>query len=178
MTARPGPALAAIVLLALMVSACGPMASSGPTYPPAGSTRAPAGDATAATRVKIATALAVEGLQSVDAAVAYRPPEGPAFASAPRSVVQVQLPNDPTRGFIVVYAFDSPNAALAAATDQAAYIASGPGRVQFVNDTQFSLRVLGSTAIFFAWSPTSPDPRTAAIGIALAQVGTAVPIPA
>jgi hypothetical protein len=168
-----------MVAAMLALAACGVGASSAPTFPPADSTRAPAGEATAATRAKIAAALAVEGLQVADAAVAYRPPEGALFASAPRSVVQVQLPDDPTHGFIAVYAFDSPNAALAAAKDQAAYIASGPGNVQFAPGTQFIIRTLGSTALFFSWSPdNAADSRTASIPLALGQVGTDVPVPA
>jgi hypothetical protein len=90
----------------------------------------------------------------------------------------VILPADPAHGFITLYAFASPQAALTAANDQAAYISSGPGRVQFGIDARFTLRVLGSTAVFFWWSPAnSPDQNTPAIDLALAQVGTAVPIP-
>lgn len=160
------------------VAACSVGGTERPTFPPVGATPGSAGQATAAARAQIAAALSVEGLQVVDATTAYRPPEGALFAAAPRTVIQVTLPDDPTHGYIVLYVFDSPAAALAAATDQAAYIASGPGRVQFVLDSQFTLRVLGSTAIFFAWSPdNSPDSRTASIPIALSQVGAPVEIP-
>jgi hypothetical protein len=171
-------AATALALLAtIVVGACAP-GTNGPTFPPVGSTVAPVGDATAAVRAQVANALAVEGLQVVDAAVAYRPPEGARFAAAPRSVVQVTLPDDPTHGYIVLYAFPTPQAAVEAANDQAAYIASGPGLVQFQVDTQFVLRVSGSNAIFFTWSPeNSPDPRTPTIALALSQVGTEVTIP-
>ena len=68
--------------------------------------------------------------------------------------------------------------ALAAAQDEAAYIASGPGHVLFVPGSQFSLRVLGSVAIFFTWSPDgSPDSHTPSIPLALSQVGIEVAIP-
>jgi hypothetical protein len=176
-----GPHLAPIahVLVAIAVLAgCSASATLPPTYPPVGASPPPVGAVTAAAREAVANALSVEGLEVVDAATAYRPGEGPLFAAAPRSVIQVTLPDDPAHGYIVLYAFASPQAALAAATDQAAYIASGPGRVQFGTDARFTLRVLGSTAVFFWWSPAnSPDSRTPTIDLALAQVGTAVPIP-
>jgi hypothetical protein len=171
-------AAAALVTLAVISAACSVSVSSGPTFPAVGSTTPPVGEATAAARAAVVAALAIEGLQVVDASVAYRPGEGPVFAAAPRSVVQVTLPNDPGHGYIVLYAFDSPASALAGAQDQAAYIASGPGRVQFGTDARFTLRVLGSTAVFFWWSPANAlDERTPSIDLALGQVGTAVPIP-
>lgn len=171
-------ARALAVALVAVVGACSANPSTGPTFPAVGSSPPPAGEATAAARAAVVASLAVEGLQVVDAPVAYRPGEGPVFAAAPRSVIQAVLPNDPGHGYIVLYAFDSPASALAGARDQAAYIASGPGRVQFGTDARFTLRVLGSTAIFFWWSPANAlDERTPSIDLALAQVGTAVPIP-
>jgi len=170
-------AISAIVAVAAL-AACSASATLQPAFPPVGVTPPPVGTATAAARAAVTNALSVEGLQVVDAPVAYRPAEGPLFAAAPRSVIQVILPADPGHGFITLYAFASPQVALTAANDQAAYIASGPGRVQFGIDARFTLRVLGSTAVFFWWSPTnSPDEHTPAIDLALAQVGTAVPIP-
>jgi len=170
--------LATAALLGAALAGCASGVPSGATFPPVGSTTAPAGDANAAAKAAILAALAVEGLQATDANVAYRPAEGARFAAAPRTVLQVTLPTDPSGGYIVLYALGSPAAALEAATDQAAYIATGPGRVQFMLDTRYTLRVLGSTAIFFNWSPAnSPDPQTPSIDLALSQVGTEVPIP-
>ena len=170
-------ALASIMAVVVLAS-CSASATLQPAFPPVGFTPAPVGVATAATRAAVTNALLVEGLQVVDAPVAYRPAEGPLFAAAPRSVIQVILPADPAHGFITFYAFGSPQAALTAANDQAAYIASGLGRVQFGIDARFTLRVLGSTAMFFWWSPAnSPDEHTPAIDLALAQIGSAVPIP-
>ncbi len=161
-----------------ILAGCSASATLQPAYPPAGVTPPPVGVATAGTRSAVASVLSVEGLQVIDASVAYRPSEGPMFAAAPRSVIQVVLPADPSHGFITLYAFASPQAALTAANDQAAYIATGPGRVQFGIDARFTLRVLSSTAVFFWWSPAnSPDSSTPSIDLALAQVGTAVPIP-
>jgi hypothetical protein len=180
--ASPAPPRGIVLALALAISAlaaCGTGASNPPTFPPVGTTPAPAGDATAAARAEVTRLLAIEGLQVTDATSAFRPPEGAMFAGTPRTVIQVTLPDDPTHGYIVLYAFPTRAAALAGANDQAAYIASGPGRAYFVIDTRFTLRVLGGTAIFFSWSPdNSPDARTPSIDLALAQVGTAVPVPA
>lgn len=167
-----------VIAAIALVAGCSAGATVQPAFPPVGVTPPPVGTATAAVRTAVTNALSVEGLQVVDAPVAYRPAEGPLFAAAPRSVMQVILPADPAHGFITLYAFASPQAALTAANDQAAYISSSPGRVQFGIDARFTLRVLGSTAVFFWWSPTnSPDEHTPAIDLALAQVGSAVPIP-
>lgn len=146
--------------------------------PPAGPSPAPAGDATAATKQRVLVALAAVGLQAADALQPYRPPEGRLLAAAPRSVLQATLPDDPSDGFLLIYAFPSAPAARAAASDQATYIASGPGRINFAKDTHFVLRVEDSAVIFFHWSPgASPDARTKSIEDALSTIGTGVPIP-
>jgi len=168
--------LAATLALASTIAACS--VTAGPTFPPVGSTRQPAGAATDAAKAQLAAVLGVEGIQIQDAIAPYRPPEGAIFAAAPRTVVQAILPDDPGHGFIVLYPFATPQLALAAAQDQAAYVSSGPGRVQFVPGTSFEIRTLGNVAIFFAWSPdTAPDPREASIPLALSQLGSEVSIP-
>lgn len=151
------------------------LAACTPTFD---STPAPAGDATAAVRTTVIQALGTVGLQARDAIQPYRPSEAPRFSAAPRTVLQATLPDDPNHGFIVLYAFGSPAEAAAAAADQAAYLGSGPGRVQFGKGARFVLRVIDTTAIFFTWTPdSSPDPRTASIDQALSTLGTAVDIP-
>jgi hypothetical protein len=182
MKRRPGMVLRGCVFAlsacALALSACAPGGSSTVTFPPAESTPAPAGDATSAARGMVIAALGTVGLQAQDSTNPYRPPEAARFSSAPRSVLQVTLPDDPSHGFVVLYAFSSPEEAEAAANEQAAYIASGPGRVQFGPGSRFVLRLVGATVIFFTWSPdNAPDPRTASIDQALSTVGTAVAIP-
>jgi len=168
--------LAAAAGLAVLLAACS--VSAGPTFPPIGSTPQQAGAATDGARAQLASALGVEGIQVTDATSPYRPPEGASFAAAPRTVVQAVLPDDPTHGFIVLYAFGTPPQALAAAQDQARYVSSGPGKVQFTPGTQFELRTLGNIAIFFAWTPDSAlDSREASIPLALSQLGDEVPIP-
>lgn len=181
MTTRLRP-LASLRLVALLATATivasGCAGATRTTFPPLGSTPAPVGDATAATKQLLIGALVAVGLQAADTISPFRPPEGPLLAAAPRSVLQVTLPDDPTHGFIVVYSLMSPQAAESAASDHAAYVSTGPGRVQFAMDAHFVLRVVGSTVVFFTWSPGSaPDARTKMIEVALATVGEAVQIP-
>jgi hypothetical protein len=124
------------------------------------------------TRGDVARALAAQGIQVEDAARPYRPAEAPAFATAPRLVIRAILPDDPDHGLLVIYEFADPTAASAAAEEQAAYIASGVGRVQFPNDARFVIRVVGSTVVFFVWAPSaSSDPRTRQVTTALEALG-------
>lgn len=168
--------LAAVALAAVALAACS--TSAGPTFPPLGSTPQPAGAATDSAKGQLASALGVEGLQLTDPSSPYRPPEGAIFAAAPRTVVQAVLPDDPTHGYLVLYAFGTPAQALAGAQDQATYVSSGPGRVQFTPGTQFEIRTIGNVAIFFAWTPdNAPDSREASIPLALSTLGNEVPIP-
>ena len=149
------------------------------TFPPLGVTPPPAGEATAAARAEVIRALGELGLQATDSARVYRPPEGPLLTAAPRSVLQVTLPDDPSHGFVVLYALGSPTAASAAARDHAEYVSSGIGWINFPPGTRFVLRVVGSTVVFFHWSPdVSSDDRTQSIEEALLRIGSGVPVPA
>jgi hypothetical protein len=162
--------LAGIVAIAVLVMACSP---------PAGNVATPGsgGDPAAATKALIVGALGAVGLQAVDAIKPYRPPETPSLTGAPRSIIQVQLPDDPDHGFIVIYALGSATAAEKAAFDQAAYVASGTGGIQFPPGSHFVIRTVDTTMIFFTWSPgSSPDQRTHLIEDALHTVGIAVPV--
>jgi hypothetical protein len=174
-----GLAVLAVLVLAVVAALAGGSTPPGAaTFPPAGATTGAAGGASAVTRSEVARALAVAGLQVEEATRAYRPAEAPAFATAPRIVVRAILPDDPDHGLLVIYEFIDQSAAAAAAEAQAAYVASGVGRVQFPNETQFVIRVLGSTAVFYAWSPpVTTDQRAAAIATALETLGVGVPVP-
>ncbi|MEO8273078.1 MAG: hypothetical protein ABI620_03345 [Chloroflexota bacterium] len=173
------PARIAALLAAAVLTAGACAGVTRTTFPPPGSSPAPVGDRTSATIIAVTGALAAAGLPSTVANRQYRPPEGALLAAAPRSVVQATLPDDPAHGFVVVYAFASPIAARAAADDQAAYVASGIGRVQFAPDARFMLRVLGSTVIFFWWSPGAAlDARAPSIEDALSTIGDAVEVAA
>ncbi len=173
---RPGPVgTLAVVALTAVAGCTAPV--NGPTFPPQGATAPPAGDATLVVQARVVDALAEAGLQAGPSVRPYRPPEAARLAAAPRTVLQVTLPEDPQRGLLVLYALGTPEAALAGAREQAAYIASGPGRVQFPPDSRFVLRVSGPVVLFYAWSPGSAvDPRTADIEPALASIGAEVPV--
>jgi hypothetical protein len=181
-TARRRAAAASVVAAVLAVLAgCGGGASVDrpATFPP--TTFGP-GEATgadvAATRAELARAFGALSLQLADPQVPHRPGESTLFAAARRAVFQVVLPDDPAHGFVSVYEFADEAAATAAGRDQAAYVASGPGRVQFPPDSRIVIRQVGRTVVFFAWSPlNSPDPRTAEIQTALETVGTGIPVP-
>jgi hypothetical protein len=164
--------------VALLLAACAPAYVPRATYPPSGSTPVAAGDATNATKQAVIAALAAAGLQATDTNRTFRPPEGPLLTAAPRTVVQVALPDDPDHGFVVIYALDSPNAALAAANDHAAWVASSIGRINFAPGTRWVLSVVGSNVVLFSWLPkSSPDPRFDQIGPALAGIGEPVTVP-
>lgn len=173
---RPPVRLSALLVASIVVAgACAGVTRT--TFPPQGSSPAPVGDGANDAVRAVVQALATVGLQGVEANRLYRPPEGPLLAAAPRSVVQATLPEDPAHGFIVIYAFGSAAAAQAAAEDHAAYVVSGPGRVQFTSDAHFVLRVLDSAVVFFWWSPGAAlDARTADIETALLKVGAEVPV--
>lgn len=162
-------------ILTLLVIGC--QTPSANTFPPAGSTPGSAGEATSVTQQVLIAAFAATGLAAAPAARDYRPPEGALLAAAPRSVLQVALPQDPNGGNVVIYAFPSEADALAAARDHAEYVETGPGRVQFPVDARHILRVVGSTVVSFWWSPGSIlDPRTDAIENVLRTIGTEVPV--
>jgi len=97
---------------------------------------------------------------------------------APRTVFQAVLPDDPAHGFISVYEFPTLPDAEAAAEEQAAYVTSGPGRVQFPPDAQFIIRRVGTTVVFHVFSRgSSGDPRGADVAVALQSLGDPIAIP-
>ena len=167
---QPGRLLVLIIAVALAGAACTVATRPSP---------APIGDQAGTTISAVTGALAAAGLQTVNNSRPYRPPEGPLLAVAARSIVQAELPEDPAHGFIVVYGLGTAAAAQAAADDQAAYIASGIGRVQFAPDAHFVLRVLDSTVVFYWWSPGAAlDPRAQSIEDALQKIGEPVEVAA
>ena len=93
-------------------------------------------------------------------------------------MVQAILPDDPGHGYVSIYEFPDEASAASAGQEQATYVASGPGRVQFTADTRFVLRQLGQTLIFFTWSPGSAsDADFTDIQQALEGVGRGIAIP-
>lgn len=141
-------------------------------------TPAPASAAVRQTAGLVSDALGRSSIQVVEPQTPYRPAESPTLFSAPRLVLQAVLPDDPTGGHLVIYELPTAGGAAEAGAEYAAYLASGVGRVQFPGDTRFVIRRVGTTLVFFAWSPAaSPDERTADVAAALETVGEGVPVP-
>lgn len=172
--------LGGIVLLGAVLAACGGRAEVALTPRPVASAGAlgSTSGAVALTRAEVVRALATVGLQLEDARVPFRAPEPTTLDAARRAIVRVLLPDDPTHGFITIYEFPTPGAAADAGRDLATYLRSGFGRAQFPLDARHSIRQVGTTIVYFTWSPaSSPDPRTGDIETALAGVGSEVELP-
>jgi hypothetical protein len=165
-----------IVAAFALVAGCAPAATRPPEPPP--TARPTISPAVAATRVQLEGALRARGLVLQATELEVRPGEPPALSAVPRTAFRAILPDDPDGVLIVVYELSDPAAAASAATELAAYVASGPGRVQYPPDTRHVIRLVGSTIVFFPWSPaSSPGPRTADVAAAIATVGSEVRIP-
>ena len=181
MTIGARRALVALVIgcIAVTAGACAPtetpagsvaVASTGP-----GKTVTPAVNQT---RLALVGALGAHNLVLSDTQTPVLPAEAPALVSAPRAVYQVVLPKDPTRGYIVVYEFTDPSGAAAAAAQEAAYLGTGPGRVQRPQGTITVIRQVGSTVVFYDWLPGAAlDPSAPAIQTALESLGVGYPVP-
>jgi hypothetical protein len=166
MTGRLRAACGALLAVAVVACATRPLVTPG----------AP-GDAASATKQLVISALSGAGVPAAEATKPYRPSETPVLTGTPRSIVQAQLGNDPDHGFVVIYSFVSAATAEKAAYDQAAYVASPAGGVQFPPGSHFVIRLVDTTMIFFTWAPgASPDLQQQKIEDALNGVGIAVPI--
>jgi hypothetical protein len=129
------------------------------------------------TRAELVRVLGEANLILADTQAPVRPAEAPLLSGAPRAVYQVQLPADPTRGFIVVYEFSDAGRAADAAAEEQRYLASGPGRVQTPEGTVHVLRQVGSTVVLYDWLPgAAEDPRAPDIQRALETLGVGFPI--
>jgi hypothetical protein len=150
-------------------------AGSGPiaTFPPGpAGPSASVSNAVSLTRQAIAAALAPLRLQLANAQRPFRPSESRLTADAPRAVYQVVLPKDLDGGYIVVYEFPDAASAVDAGNDLAGYLGTGAGRVAYPLDAQHSIRQVGTTLIFYTWSPsTSPDPGSEQVAGALGTLG-------
>jgi len=133
------------------------------------------GQAADITHAQVVSALGAASIQSLDPQAPYRPGESPALANVPRRVVQAILPDEPQGGYIVIYELPSSGQAESVGKDFLRYLGSGLGQVQYPRDTQFVLRQVGETLVFYPWSPqASTDPGAAGVAAALQAVGTAV----
>ena len=168
-------------LLAALVAGCGIGAAETPASAPVASIgpAATVGAAVGQTRGAIVSALEAVRVQFGDATRPYRPAESPRLRTAPRAVYQVVLPEQPDAGFIVVYEFRDAAAAVDAGNEEAGYLGTGPGRIQYPIGTQHVIRQLGPTLILYSWSPVEGDDSTTAadIGAALASIGVGFSVP-
>jgi hypothetical protein len=124
------------------------------------------------TRAELVRAFGGVNLVLADTQTPVRPAESALLVEAPRAVFQVTLPQDPTRGYIVVYEFPDANRAAEAAAEEQRYLASGPGRVQTPEGTVHVLRQLGPTLVLYDWLPgVARDPAAPKIQEALETVG-------
>ncbi len=185
MAARLTRAVAALVALTavpFLLTSCAP---SGEVVQPSGgglpATSAPTrsvGAASAQTRAELVRVLGTKNLVLQDSQAQFRPPEDARFTTTPRALYQVILPQAPGEGFIVVYEFPDPTTAAAAATEQAAYLATGPAKVQSPFGSRHIIRLVGSTVVVYSWVPEgAEDPLQPDIQVALETLGTGVPVP-
>ena len=137
------------------------------------------GPAVGQTRNELVRALGEHNLVLQDSEAPFRPPEDAVFTTTPRRLYQVILPDALSEGFIVVYEFPDPATAAEAAAAQAAYLASGPARVQSAFGARHVMRLVGSTVVLYSWVPEGvEDERQLEIQPALETLGEGVPIPA
>lgn len=126
----------------------------------------------------MAAALSARNLILADAKVPFRPGEPAELASVTRTVYQVQLRDDPQGGFIVVYDLPTPELAAATGRTLAAWLSTGPGRVQAPVGTVHVLRQVGGSLVYYRWLPGAIiDPDTVKIQPALETLGIAIPVP-
>lgn len=166
--------------LASGLAGCGLGANSVPASLPVESVgpAATVGGAVAQTRGAIAQVLAPLAVQFADATRPYRPAESGRLRGAARAVYQVTLPSQPDAGYIVVYQFVDSAAAIDAGNEEAGYLGTGPGRIQFPIDAQHVIRQLGPTLVLYSWSPSLASGSTAAdVATALATLGIGFSVP-
>jgi hypothetical protein len=173
---RSGVALA--LGAAVLIAGCGANDVPGPSLPAEsvgpGMTVSPA---VSQTRIELVRALGEHNLVLADTQAPVRPAESPLLGAAPRAVYQVILPKDPSHGYIVVYEFPDQARAAAAAAEQQAYRATGPGRVQTPLGSVSIIRQVGSTVVFYEWLPEgSTDDSAPGIQQALETVGVGFPV--
>jgi hypothetical protein len=176
----PGRLAAAALLIAALLSGCAAevVAPSSPALPSVGAV-ATLSPAVALTRAELVRALGERSLVLADTRRPFRPPEAAELATVPRTVFEVTLPEAPDDGFLVVYEFADPATAAEGGAVQAAWLASGPGRIQAgPSGTIHVLRLVGPTLVYWTWNPEgAADPRTPDIQAALERLGIGVPVP-
>ena len=168
------------IATAVLIGGCGIGGGPSAPAPPAGSS----GPGTAVTAAVIQTRTAIAGVlggtavQLGNATRPYVPAESARLRKAPRAVYQVTLADQPNAGFVVVYEFSDAAAAVDAGNEEAGYLGTGVGKVQFPPDAQHVLRALGTTLVLYTWSPSaSSDPTAASVAAALSTLGIGFAVP-
>ena len=159
----------AVVLIALQALGIG----IGPAGP--APTIAPTGQAAQYTRDLVTQPSGRSSSRSPIRRCRTGPGESPALINVPRRAIQAILPSDPDKGYVVIYELPSNGEADRVGNDFAAYLATGPGAIQYPRDAQFVLRRVGPTLVFFSYSPlVSPDPEMARLASTVATIGEPV----
>lgn len=175
---RRGACLLGIAAVVLVAAGCA--ADGGPVASVPAASIAPAttvSPAVGQTRAELVRVLSGANLVLRDTQSPVRPAEAPLLAGAPRAVFQVILPDDPDRGFIVVYEFPDASRAADAAAEEQQYLATGPGRVQTPEGTVYVLRQVGSTVVLYDWLPgAARDPAAPDVQRMLETLGVGFPI--
>lgn len=168
-----------MVVAALLAGCADEVVAPSSPAPPLVGPAATLSPAVALTRAELVRVLGERNLVLADTQRPFRPPEVAELAAVPRTVFEVTLPEAPDDGFVVVYEFADPTAAAEGSAVQAAWLASGPGRIQAgPSGTIHVLRLVGPTLVFWTWNPEgAADPRTPDIQAALERLGIGVPIP-
>ena len=167
-------------LIAFLAVGCGIGAAGVPVSvaPESVGPSATAGADAQQTRGAIVAALRSVAVQFGDATRPYRPAESARLREAPRALYQVVLPDQPDAGYIVVYEFPDAAAAVDAGNEEAGYLGTGNGRVQFPLGTQHVIRELGPTLILYSWLPSaSSDPTAGKVADALNTIGIGFTVP-
>jgi hypothetical protein len=169
----------ALVLATIALAGCGILATGTPPPGTPGGSVGPSIDRGAAgVRSQMAAALSARNLILADAKVPYRPGEPAELASVSRTIYQVQLRDDPQGGFIVAYDLATPELAAAAGRTLAAWLSTGPGRIQAPAGTVHVLRQVGAALIYYRWLPGAiVDPDAVKIQPALETLGVGIEVP-
>lgn len=173
-------AFVALLAAALALAGCGIFAPPPTPSPgtPGGSPIATVDRGAAGLRAQMAAVLSARNLILADAKVAYRPGEPAELASVARTVYQVQLRNDPQGGFIVAYDLATPELAASTGRTLAAWLSTGPGRVQAPAGSVHVLRQVGAALIYYRWLPEAiVDPDAVKIQPALETLGVPIAVP-
>jgi hypothetical protein len=165
----------ATVAAAVLLGGCGGgVTLGGLGSVPDAETPRPSAGASAAGALRLLTdALAVGGFELAPATRAWQPAQPASFGDVPRSAFQVRLA-DPDDGVVLVYEFGTAEAAAAGADDLAAYLSSGPGRINFPGDATFHVGQVGPAVLmtWFAASAAGDDEAAAAAFDIMTTVGT------